>query len=555
MASPPNQTSASPGHTVEYEKQMDPSTTTKQEPDLEAGFTSSSEPSATTTLEGADDKEATKDPNLVTWDGPDDPENPKNWPSKTKWSFTVAVSVFTFISPVSSAMIAPALAKLGEDLHMTRDIEIELSLSIFILAYAVGPLFFGPASELWGRVRLLQLSNLWYLAWNLGCGFATNKPEIFIFRFLAGAGGSAPLAIGGGCISDVWTAEERGKAMGIYTLAPILGPVVGPIAGGWIAEKTTWRWVFWSSSALALGIQVVGLIWLKESHPPTILRRRRDRLVKETGNHELKVYIPQPITPGQPAASGPDNNSNNSTPKVLLQPDKPPSLLHTIGSAFIRPGRLIATQPIVQVIALYMAYLFGVMYLLLATFSNIWSEVYHESRGIGGFNYISIAIGSFVGVFANFYYIDRIYKHLKAKNGGVGRPEFRIPSMIVGSATVTVGLFWYGWSVQARIHWIMPNLGVAIFSAGTIGCLQSMQTYTVDSYTRYAASALAAVAIFRSLAGFAFPLFAPYMYKALDYGWGTSVLAFISIGIGFPAPFIFWLFGPKLRAMSKYAAG
>lgn len=141
-----------------------------------------------------------KDPNLVTWDGPQDPANPKNWPTGTKWSYTVAVSVFTFISPVSSSMIAPALAKLGQELQMHSAIEVELSLSIFILAYAVGPLFFGPASEVYGRVRLLQVSNLWYLAWNLGCGFATNKAELFVFRFLAGVGGSAPLAIGGGAL-------------------------------------------------------------------------------------------------------------------------------------------------------------------------------------------------------------------------------------------------------------------------------------------------------------------------------------------------------------------
>lgn len=313
--------------------------------------------------------------------------------------------------------------------------------------------------------------------------------------------------------------------MGIYTLAPILGPVVGPIAGGWIAERTTWRWVFWSSSALAGAIQIVGLIWLRESHAPTLLRRKRERLVKETGNDKLHTDI------------GPAK-----------------SLFSSIGGALVRPARMFTTQPIVQVIALYMAYLFGVTYLIFATFPVIWGEVYGESLGIGGLNYISIAIGSFVGIIVNFRYIDRIYRQLKEKNSGVGRPEFRMPSMFVGSVLVTIGLFWYGWSVQGRVHWIMPNIGVVIFSAGAMGCLQSMQTYTVDSYTRFAASALAAVAILRSLAGFAFPLFAPYLYQTLGYGWGTSVLAFISIGIGFPAPFIFWLYGPKLRAISKYAA-
>ena len=63
------------------------------------------------------------------------------------------------------------------------------------------------------------------------------------FRFLCGIGGSAPLAVGGGALADMWDPEERGRAMAIYSLAPMMGPVVGPIAGGWIAEKTSWRWV------------------------------------------------------------------------------------------------------------------------------------------------------------------------------------------------------------------------------------------------------------------------------------------------------------------------
>ncbi|KAK2878180.1 hypothetical protein FQN49_001083 [Arthroderma sp. PD_2] len=471
------------------------------------------------------DEEAVIDPNLVTWNGPADPENPKNWPKNEKWKNTWAISLFVFISPVSSAMIAPALEQLGESLGMHTEIEVYLSLAIFILAYAIGPIFFGPASELYGRVRLLQFSNVWYLVWNLGCGFATNKEEFFAFRFLAGIGGSAPLAIGGGAISDMWSAEERGKAMGIYTLGPILGPVVGPIAGGFIAQYSTWRWVFWSTSAAAVVIQGVGFLWLRECHPTTLLRKRRDLLAKEAGNEGLHTG------------------------------EKVESLPAKLWHALQRPVRMFTTQPIVFCMAIYMGYLFGTTYLMFATFPAIWTEVYGESESIGGLNYLSIAIGSFVGLFLNLKLVDRIYKILKARNNDVGKPEFRMPSLAVGSIISTIGLFWYGWSIEGRVHWVMPNIGALIFTMGTISCLQGMQTYIVDSYQTYAASALAACAILRSLAGFGFPLFAPYMYQSLGYGWGTSVLAFISIGVGWISPVIFWRFGPALRAMSKYAAG
>ncbi|EAW10031.1 MFS transporter [Aspergillus clavatus NRRL 1] len=409
------------------------------------------------------DTKANKDPDLVTWNGPHDPENPKNWPKGEKWKNTWAVSLFVFISPVSSAMIAPAMQDLAETLGMHTQIEVYLSMAIFILAYAIGPTFFGPASELYGRVRILQVSNVWYLAWNLGCGFAQTKAQLFAFRFLAGIGGSAPLAIGGVAVSDMWSAEERGKAMGVYTLGPLLGPVVGPIAGGFIAQYSTWRWVSWSTSAAAVAVQIVGFIWL------------------------LLLFL---------------------------------------------------TQPIVFCMATYMAYLFGITYLMFATFPEIWTVVYRESSGIGGLNYLSIAIGSFIGLVFNLKLVDRIYKTLKAQNNNVGKPEFRMPSLAVGSVISTIGLFWYGWSI-GNTHWVMPNIGALIFTMGTISCLQGMQTYIVDSYQTYGASAMAACAILHSLTGFGFPLFAPYMYEALGYGWGTSMLAFITMGIGWVAPFAF----------------
>ena len=270
---------------------------------------------------------------------------------------------------------------------------------------------------------------------------------------------------------------------------------------------------------------MAGSIWLQETHAPTLLRRKRDRLIEETGNSNLHT--------------GPETSKG---------------VLSTFGTALVRPSRMLATQPIVQAIALYVAYIFGLSYLLIVTFPGVWSEVYGESLGIGGLNYISMTVGAILGAQISVQYVDRIYRRLKKQNNDVGLPEFRIPSMFIGSVLMPIGLFWYGWSVQGRAHWIMPNVGIVILTAGTIVCLQSLQAYMIDSYARFAASGLAAVSVLRSLAGFGFPLFGQDLYLRLGYGWGTSVLALISIAIGIPAPFLLYMFGAKLRAMSRYAA-
>lgn len=370
-------------------------------------------------------------------------------------------------------MVSPALKTISHELAIGTEVETALVLSIFVLAYAFGPLFLGPMSEVYGRVIVLQLANLFYLAFNLGCGFAKSKGQLIAFRFLSGLGGSAPLAIGGGVLSDCWRPEERGKAISIYSLAPLLGPAVGPLAGGFISENTTWRWVFWSTSIVDAAIQVMGLFFLRETYPPTLLGRKAGKLRKETGNDNLHTEW---------------ESADRTLPKILR-------------NALVRPFRLLGTQLIVQAIAVYMAFIYGLMYLVLTTFPSVWENAYSESVGIGGLNYIAIGIGFFLGTQICAPLNDRIYRRLKKRNGNVGRPEFRVPLMYPGACIVPIGLFIYGWTAEYRVHWIAPDIGSGIFCFGIIIGFQCMQTYLVDAYQTYAASAVAAATFLRSLAG------------------------------------------------------
>ena len=223
--------------------------------------------------------------------------------------------------------------------------------------------------------------------------------------------------------------------------------------------------------------------------------------------------------------------------------------------SFVRPFKLLGTQPIVQYLAIYMAFLYGLIYLVLSTFPALWERRYGESIGIGGLNYISLGLGFFIGTQTCAPMNDRIYRRLKKRNNNVGKPEFRVPLMFPGSCLVPIGLFIYGWSAQYRTHWIVPNIGTTVLSAGIIIGFQCIQTYLVDSYTRYAASAVAAAAVLRSLSGFALPLAAPALYARLDYGWGNSLLGFLGLVLGIPAAFILWSFGEKMRKRSTFAAG
>lgn len=430
------------------------------------------------------------------------------------------------MTPLTSSMIAPAQTEIGNDLDVHSPFQLQLIFSIFLLPFIFGPLFVAPMSEVYGRVIVLQLSNIFFLIWNLVCGFAQNEGQMIAFRFLSGLGACTPQTVGGGVLSDLWKSEERGTAVALYTLAPILGPSFGPIIGAWIAEKTTWRWCFWAVTIFGVVVQVLIYFTLPETYGPRILYWKAEKLRKETGNEKLRTQFE-------------------------LEDRRWSTIMR---HAIVRPFILLFTQPIIQFLAAYLSLIYGIIYLMLSTFPLVWTDIYHESTGIGGLNYLSLAIGMTAGAQAGGRLIDFIYRRLSATAPGKkGRAEFRIPILFVSTGFIGGGLFMYGWSAQAHTHWIVPNIGAAIFGMGTTISFTALQTYTIDAYTVYAASAVGTTAVTRSCTGFGFPLFAPTMYDHLGWGWGNSVLGFAALGIGYAGAVILWFFGERLRVASPFA--
>ena len=106
--------------------------------------------------------------------------------------------------------------------------------------------------------------------------------------------------------------------------------------------------------------------------------------------------------------------------------------------------------------------------------------------------------------------------------------------MVFGTFFLPTGLLIFGWAAEKHVHWIVTDIGLAFIAAGTVLNFRTIQTYVIDAFPLHSASALAAVSVLRSLAGFGFPLFAPAMYAALGYGKGDTILAAAAIIIGCP---------------------
>ncbi|KAG7149614.1 MFS transporter cpaT like protein [Verticillium longisporum] len=149
---------------------------------------------------------------------------------------------------------------------------------------------------------------------------------------------------------------------------------------------------------------------------------------------------------------------------------------------------------------------------------------------------------------ALFNYIsDRTVIRLTAANHGVYEPEMRLPDCVYFACLLPLTFFWYGWSAYAQVHWISPILALLPFGLGLVGVWQPIQAYIIDAFPEYAASALAAFTVFRSVVAAFLPLAGPKMYDALGLGWGNSLLGFVAIAL-IPVPALIYKYGARFRA-------
>ncbi|KAK0514989.1 hypothetical protein JMJ35_002368 [Cladonia borealis] len=440
------------------------------------------EKQAQSSPESVDTSEASQS-YLVKWDGPDDPTNPHNWPTLFRWAVTILKSCGGFITMMSGSMIAPALPALSHDLHMSQ-------------------------AKLYGRRPVWLICGVFYSVWSIVSGFSPNKVTLVASRLLSGFGGSVDFVIAYPVRSDIWKPEERGKSFAIASFLPLLGPAIGPLVGGAISQMIGWRWIFWVVAIFIGCLMFVGIFFFPETSAARILGNKARKLSKDTGGHYHTEY---------------------EGPNMKLS-DK-------LWTSITRPTRLLATQPILQLVSVFMAYNFGVLYFVLSTFASLFTDEYHQTVSQIGYHYLALAVGY---CFAN-----------QKRTGGSTAPEYRVPLMVPGGLLIPIGLFWYGWSAQAKLHWIMPDIGAAIFGCGFILNTQAMGAYILDSFGKYTASATAASQVLRMTAGFVFPIFASAMYHRLGWGWGNSTLGFIALVFGLPAPLILWMFDAKIRAMGK----
>ncbi|CAG7558044.1 unnamed protein product [Fusarium equiseti] len=388
------------------------------------------------------------DPYLVAFNDLDT-DNPKNWPTRRKWAVTNVLSVTGFNRILVSTVMAPALSIIAKDLSMTPTQSV-MALSIYLLATAFGPLVIGPLSEVYGRKNILHVSNIWFLVWN----------------------------------------------------------VAWPVIGGFMTDRVSWRWMFWSTSLFQVAMAALSFTTFKETYAPAILKQRAKKLRKETGE-PYHTYEER-------------SQEGMSVRKVLNQ-------------AMTRPLRLLIFHPIIQLTAIISAIGYGLLYIVLTSFAELWTHRYGHSVEISGLHYISCALGELIGSQLGAPLMDYFFRRMERRSVQ-HYPEHRVPLMLMFAFVAPIGFIIYGWCAQFKVHWIWVDVAMCITMFGMQISAMPLQAYMMDSYPDHTSSAIAAQQFPRSLAAFLFPLFTPKMYAALGYGWGNSAMALAELGLGVAAP-------------------
>ncbi|PRP84504.1 hypothetical protein PROFUN_05839 [Planoprotostelium fungivorum] len=465
-----------------------------------------------------------QEPFIVDW-MPEDPEHPIKFPKWYKWVITFIVAISTFVVAFCSSAYSGGTREIMITFRATL-IQFILGVSLFVLGFALGPLLWAPLSEIFGRRIIFIITYTGLTAFNGGAVGAQDLKTLLILRFLAGAAGSSPLTNGGGTLSDIFEAKDRGIASCMFATAPFMGPALGPIVGGFVGQYCGFRWIEGIMTILSGAVLIMGLVFLPETYSPVLLQERAKLLSMRTGMRYISRY----------------------------DADKPTSRKEVFISAISRPWVLLLTEPLVFLLSVYMAVIYGILYMLFAAYPIVFQQQRGWTPGIGGLPFLGILVGM-LGAIAYSYYEYVRYLKLLAKNGGTVSPEERLPPAIIGAVLLPIGLFWFAWTTDRSIHWMSPVAAGVPFGMGMVLVFLSVLIYLIDSYTEYAARWDMSEVIIQlyQCSGGQYALFTNDMYKSLGIHWASSVPAFLSL-VCIPAPIIFYLYGGKIRMMSKYAS-
>lgn len=361
----------------------------------------------------------------------------------------------TLVSAFGSSIFATATQSVAAVFSVSTEVGV-LGVSLYVLGFATGPILWAPLSELRGRRLPLIVGMFGFCIFSVATATAKDLQTVMLTRFFAGVFGSCPLAVVAAIFSDMFDNKTRGLAITVFSMTVFTGPLLAPFIGGFIIMNPSlgWRWTEYLVTIMGFLAFSLDLLFLEETYPPIVLQQKASMLRRRTLNWGIHAK----------------------------QEEIEVDFRELVTKNFSRPLRLLVTEPIVLLLSIYMAFIYGLLYLFLTAYPIVFQQIHGFNPGVGGLPYFGMILGQ---ICAGIYIAltQPAYNRKLEANGGVPVPEWRIFPVIIGGISFTAGLFWFGWSgYQASTHWIVPTLSGLLTGFGLLAIFLQSLNYLVDAY-------------------------------------------------------------------------
>lgn len=361
----------------------------------------------------------------------------------------------TLVAAFTSSIFSSATVAVARQYHVSTEVGV-LGVSLYVLGFATGPILWAPLSELRGRKMPLTIAMFGFSIFSIGTAVGKDLQTVLICRFFGGVFGSCPLAVVAAVFSDMFDNRSRGLAITVFSMIVFTGPLLAPFLGGFIVlnKHMGWRWTEYIAAIMGFIAFGLNVIFLEESYPPIVLVQKAEVLRRRTKNWGIHAK----------------------------QEEIEVDLRELVTKNFSRPLRLLVTEPIVLLLSIYMAFIYGLLYLFLTAYPIVFQQIHGFNLGVGGLPFFGMIIGMLsAGVM--IVLLQPSYNRKLAANNNVPIPEWRLPPVIVGGIAFTGGLFWFAWSgYKADIHWIVPTLSGLLTGFGLLSIFLQSLNYLVDAY-------------------------------------------------------------------------
>ncbi|KAH7192648.1 major facilitator superfamily domain-containing protein [Fusarium flagelliforme] len=463
--------------------------------------------------------------------------HPPDYKSSTKWFLTFIVALATAAAPLGSTVVYPALPILVKEFNTTETIT-NLSVALYMISMAIFPLWWSSFSEEFGRRSIYLISFSMFVVFSVLSAISKNITMLIIFRMCAGGASASAHSTGAGSIADLFEVYERGRAMSIFYLGPLLGPMIAPVVGGALTQEIGWQATMWFLAIYGLVVLLMILFFLPET-----LKRKPEAVLPTADTQELSRMRTMD------SAKVKTKNLAKSMRRFIIDP----------------LGVLLYLRfPPVLITVLLAAIAFGSLYVVNIAIQQKFSrEPYNFGQLSIGLMYIPSGLGYIVGSLCGGRWIDKIMAREARKAGRYDEdgkliylPEDRMrENAWVMTTMYPLALLMFGWVLRYGLHPAVPCVALFLFGISSMLVFSVATTMLTELIRKRSSSGVAVNNFARNTLSCIGAIVAAPWIEAIDVGWVFTILCICCLIISYISIYLLRKNATKWRKTMDEALG